>query len=357
MKKRLLSIITILSLLVVLLAGCSNNSQKPDDTQGDAGTNSDKTYRIAVLLSGFRGDGAYNDYVYEGIKKVESELPVEVKFIESSEAADWENNLIAMATEGYDLVMGASNQYQDLILKQAPNFPDVKFALVDGVADLENVVSVTFSFADGGFLAGAAAAILSKNTDVPGITGSNTVGFIAGMEIPIMQDFFAGYEKGVHYIDPSINVLSAYAGTFNDPLKGIELAHAQFDQGADVIVQSAAGTGNGIMEVALERGKYVIGLDVFEKGTFVDTMMTNVYRHIDEAVYNIIESVVLDEYEGGKQIVHEAASGLVSLYSWDNFKRVIGDKFPEELETKVDELEQMFIDGKIVLEDGVVIVK
>lgn len=357
MKKRLLSIVLILSLSISILAGCSKNGASTNDTPNPSDSDKDKTYRIAVLLSGYRGDGAYNDYVYAGVQQAEEKLPVEVKFIESNEAADWENNLIAMATEGYDLVMGASNQYQDIVQKQAPNFPNVKFALVDGFVDLENVVSVTFSFPDGAFLAGAAAAIIANNSEIPGISGSKTVGFVAGMEIPIMQQFYAGYEAGVHYIDPSIKVLSAYAGTFNDPLKGKELAYAQFDQGADVIVQSAAGTGNGIMEVALEKGKYVIGLDVFEQGPYIDTMATNVYRHIDEAVYNIIESVVQDKYEGGVQKVNEAANGMVSLYAWDNFKRIIGDKFPADLETKIDELEQMFMDGKIVVEDGVVVVK
>lgn len=211
MKKRIFSIILILSLVTSVLAGCS---KKSTDDKNDSNSDADKTYRIAVLLSGYRGDGAYNDYVYQGIQQAEEKLPVEVKFIESNEAADWENNLIAMAAEGYDLVMGASNQYQDIIQKQAPNFPDIKFALVDGSVDLDNVVSVTFSFPDGGFLAGAAAAIMANNTDIPGISGSKTVGFIAGMEIPIMQQFYAGYEAGVHYIDPSIKVLSAYAGTF-----------------------------------------------------------------------------------------------------------------------------------------------
>lgn len=351
MKKRIVSLVLALMMCLAIFAGCGEKPAGP--TTGD----DEKVYRIAVLLSGYRGDGAYNDYIYQGVVNAEKDLPVEIKFLETTEAADWESNLIAMASDGYDLVVGASNQYQDIIQKQAPNFPDVKFAMIDGSVDLDNVVSVSFSFADGGFLAGAAAAILANSAKVPGITGSKTVGFIGAMEIPILQEFYNGYEAGVHYIDPDIKVLCAYAGSFGDPLKGKELAYAQFEQGADVMVQSAAGTGNGVMEVALEKNKFVIGLDVFEQGTYLDTMMTNVYRHIDEALYNVIKSVVDGTYQGGTHIVHEASSGLVSLYKWDNFKRILGDKFPEELETRINELQQKFIDGEIVVENGTVVVK
>lgn len=352
MKKRILSLVLALMLCLAVFAGCGQNATEPS-----TGNEDEKVYRIAVLLSGYRGDGAYNDYIYQGVVNAEKDLPVEIKFLETTEAADWESNLIAMASDGYDLVVGASNQYQDIILKQAPNFPDVKFAMIDGSVDLDNVVSVSFSFADGGFLAGAAAAILANSPNVPGITGSKTVGFVGAMEIPILQEFYNGYEAGVHYIDPEIRVLSAYAGSFGDPLKGKELAYAQFEQGADLIVQSAAGTGNGVMEVALEKGKFVIGLDVFEQGAYLDTMMTNVYRHIDEALYNVIKSVVDGTYEGGTHILHEASAGLVSLYKWDNFKRILGNDFPEELETKINEIEQKFIDGEFVVENGIVIIK
>ena len=193
--------------------------------------------KVALVYSGFLGDKSFNDLAHEGAQKAIEDFGVEVQELESGEAADWEANFVAMADAGYDLVIGVSTQFSEIMKKHCPDYPDTKFAMIDGVSDAgDNVVSTLFAQNEGSFLAGAAAAMLTTKTDIPGINDKKIIGWVGGMDIPVLHDFYVGYEQGAKYIDPDIEILQSFAGTFTDALKGKELANAQINQGADVVM-------------------------------------------------------------------------------------------------------------------------
>lgn len=218
--------------------------------------------KVALVYSGFLGDKSFNDLAHEGAQKAIEDFGVEVQELESGEAADWEANFVAMADAGYDLVIGVSTQFSEIMKKHCPDYPDTKFAMIDGVSDAgDNVVSTLFAQNEGSFLAGAAAAMLTTKTDIPGINDKKIIGWVGGMDIPVLHDFYVGYEQGAKYIDPDIEILQSFAGTFTDALKGKELANAQINQGADVVMNVANITGMGVLEAASEQGVYAIGVD------------------------------------------------------------------------------------------------
>jgi len=132
-----------------------------------------------------------------------------------------------MASSGYDLVIGVSTQFQEIIKRNAPNFPNTKFALIDGVVNQDNVASAIFAQNEGSFLAGAAAAMFTKHDEIDGVNSENIIGWVGGMDIPVLHDFLVGYKQGAKYIDPDMEILVSFAGTFNDPLKGKELTLSQ----------------------------------------------------------------------------------------------------------------------------------
>lgn len=329
----------------LLLSGCQKNSN-----EGKKESEKDKI-RVALLLSGSRGDGAYLDFVCEGADRAEEELGIDLKVIEISESSDYESNLIAMANDGYDLVIGGSTSFGEFITLHASEYPDVKFAVIDGMAEGENVVSAQFSFADGGYLAGVAAAELALDTSVPGIDGKKAIGYVGGMDVPTLQSIERGFKEGVASVDPEIDVLSAYVGSFNDPVTAKELSMAQFNQGVNVIMCPAGGSGLGIFEAAANENKYVIGFDVYEQGEYEEVYFTTVVRGISERVYDIIESVTDGTFEGGTVVTNTVSNGYVTLSDMDNFKKITGDAFPEYILTDVDKVIEDMKDGTLLIED------
>ena len=141
-----------------------------------------------------------------------------------------EQNFIAAAAAGYDLVICSSSNLQPYLEKYAKDYPDVKFAIIDTNVDGDNVVSVSFAQNEGSFLAGAAAAMFTTKTDIPGVNPEKIIGWVGGMDIPVLSDFFIGYEQGAKHVDPDVTVLQSFAGVWTDPLKGKELTLGQYEQ-------------------------------------------------------------------------------------------------------------------------------
>jgi len=346
-KKRLFSAILSLALVLSLfVTGCSsgNDTNSGDNDQGE------KPVRVAVVLAGFLGDKSFNDSAWEGVQRAQEEFNIEAKVMESSVPADWESNLVAMAQEGYDLVIGVSTQLQEPIEKQADEFPDVKFALIDGVVRKDNVMSAVFAQNEGSFLAGAAAAMFTQKTDIPNVNGDKVIGWVGGMDIPVLHDFLVGYEQGAKYIDPETRILVSFAGTFNDPLKGKELTLAQYSQGADIVMNVASNTGNGVLEAANETGKYAIGVDLDQDGIYPGSILTSMLKRVDVTTYEIIKSVVEGTFKGGEVLEMNIANGGVGLTDMSVMKEALGDKFPEDILTTIKELEEKIKAGEIVVD-------
>jgi basic membrane protein A len=328
------AILTVAVVSVVLAAFCGGAIQ------------ADKV-RHPRVLSGFLGDKSFNDSAYEGLKRATDEFGVEVKVLESKNPADWESNLIAMADDKYDLVVGSSTQLQEIIANHAADFPDVKFAIIDGVVKAPNVMSAIFAQNEGSFLAGAAAALFTVKTDIPGVNAQKTIGWVGGMDIPVLHDFLVGYEQGAAYIDPETKVLVSFAGTFNDPLKGKELTLAQYQQGADIVMNVASNTGNGILEAAKESKLYAIGVDLDQDDIYPGSILTSMLKRVDMGTYLITKAVVEGKFEGGKTLVMDISNGGIGLTRMEVMKKALGDKFPQDILDRITALEEEVKSGKI----------
>ena len=257
--KKILKIMLLL-LIGLMLVSCGN---KKDDKSSNEGGNTKKKLKVAVVFSGFLGDKSFNDSAYEGLKKAQQDFGIEFKVLESKVPSDWETNFVSAASDdSYDLVLAISSQFTDIVNNHADEFKNVKIGIIDSVVKKPNVSSAIFAQNEGSFLAGAAAALFTQKTNIPNVNGEKIIGWVGGMDIPVLQDFLTGYKQGAAYIDPQTKVLVSFAGTFNDPLKGKELTLAQYSQGADIVMNVASNTGNGILEAAKDSKKYAIGVDI-----------------------------------------------------------------------------------------------
>lgn len=328
-------------------AGASTPNAAPAESGAAEPATGDKPLRVALIYSGFLGDKSFNDSAHEGALQAQADFGIEFKELESKEPAEWESNFVAMAADGYDLVIGVSTQFQDIMAKHCPEFPDTKFAIIDGIVPGENIVSSTFAQNEGSFLAGAAAAMFTTKTDIPNVNADKTIGWVGGMDIPVLQDFYTGYEQGAKYIDPDIKILQSFAGTFNDPLKGKELTVAQYSQGADIVMNVASGTGVGILEAAKEQSKYAIGVDLNQDDVYPGSILTSMLKRVDQGTYLAIESVVKGTFEGNTTTYLDISKGGVSLTDMSVMKTALGEQFPQDILDRITELEAMVKSGEI----------
>ncbi|WP_281744634.1 BMP family lipoprotein [Thermanaerovibrio acidaminovorans] len=309
-----------------------------------------KPMKVALILSGFLGDKSFNDSAHQGLLRAKKDFGIDLKVLESKNPADWEANLLSMASAKYDLIIGSSTQIAELIKKHAASFPDVKFGVIDGAVKAPNVMSIIFAQNEGSFLAGAAAAMFTTKTNIPGVNDKKIIGWVGGMDIPVLQDFLTGYKQGAKYIDPSVKVLVSFAGSFSDPLKGKELAMAQFEQGADIVMNVASTTGNGILEAAKEKGRYAIGVDMDQDGIYPGHILTSMIKRVDVATYKLVKDVKDNKFKGNTVIEMGVADGGVGLTDMSVMKKALGNKFPNDILVKIKQLTADIRSGKIKVE-------
>ena len=372
MKKRLTALL-LTAAMAASLAACSGSSETGTTTaggsseaagseavgseaadasegEGNAAETSGEPLKVALIYSGFLGDQSFNDLAHAGAEKAVEDFGIELQELESGEAADWEANFVAMADAGYDLVIGVSTQFLDIMERNCPNYPDTKFALIDGVSNAgDNVVSTLFAQNEGSFLAGAAAAMFTTKTEIEGVNEEKIIGWVGGMDIPVLRDFYAGFEQGAKYIDPDIQILQSFGSSMTDALKGRELANAQIDQGADIIMNVPNITGLGVMEACADRGVYAIGVDTNQDSLYPGHILTSMQKNVDTCTYQIIESAVNGTFEGGTATYMDLAHDGVGLTDFAVMKEALGDQFPEDIVEKVEELKEKVVSGEIVV--------
>lgn len=341
MKKKLFSLMLAM-VLVLSLAACggSDDSEKKDDA-----------LKVCVVYSGNLGDKSYNDSCNIGATKASEDFGVEIKNLEGTTADEWRTNLLSACEDGYDLVICSSSNLQEYLEEFAPQYPNTKFAIIDTTVEADNVVSISFAQNQGSFLAGAAAALFTTHSEISGVNEESVIGWVGGMDIPVLRDFLVGYEQGAKYINPDITVLSSFAGTWQDPLKGKELTLAQYQQGADVVMNVASGTGPGILEAAKEAGRYAIGVDLNQDNDQPGSVLTSMVKRVDTACYSVIKSVADGTFKGGEVSYLDLAAEGVSLTDFSVIKEHLGDQFPEDILTKLEEIQQKIVSGEIVVEN------
>ena len=329
--KKVLMLLAMLAMVVLTACGSKKEAaEAPKTTEA-------KPLKVGIVLSiGGLGDESFNDSAFRGLEMAQKDLGIEFKYVEPASPSEDEGYLREYAEAGYDLVIATGFLMKDATEKVAKDFPDVKFALIDEVSALPNVASLLFAEDQGSFLVGALAAMMSK-------TGN--VGFVGGMEIPLIQKFQKGYEMGAKYVNPSIKVGSLYtsgSNPFNDPVRGKENALSLIKQGADVVYHAAGGTGVGVIEAAKESKVFAIGVDSNQDGLAQGTVLTSMVKNVDIAVYNTIKAVKEGTFKAGEQRLGVAEGG-VGTTDFEFTKDIIG----AENIAKLEQIRKDIIDGKI----------
>ncbi|MCJ8342361.1 MAG: BMP family ABC transporter substrate-binding protein [Cetobacterium sp.] len=298
-----------------------------------------KPLRVGIVLStGGLGDKSFNDSAYKGLEKAKEDLGIEFKYVEPASPAEDEEFLRQYADADYDLIIATGFQMTEAAKAVAADYPDLKFAMIDDVIDLPNVKSLTFKEEEGSFLVGALAAMMSK---------TGTIGFVGGMENPLIKKFQVGYEQGAKYVNPKIKVLSVYTtgpNPFNDPVRGKENAISQINQGADVVYHAAGGTGIGVIDAAKEKGVYAIGVDSDQDGVAPGTVLTSMIKRVDVAVYDTVKSVKDGDFKPGLTVYGVAENG-VGMTDFQFTKEKIG----AEKIAKLDEIAKKIADKEIIV--------
>jgi basic membrane protein A len=340
MPQHLVRAATALALLGALaVAGCA----KPSDSQHAAGKGAGAPLQVGLVFDvGGRGDKSFNDAAYAGLERAKKELNVAVTTLETGEGTDREAAMRQLAAGGSQLVFGVGFLFTDDIRQLAKEFPNVKFACVDytvtpGDTLPPNLAALKFREEEGSFLVGALAAKLTK---------TNKLGFVGGMQIPLIKKFEEGYKAGVHAVAPRAEVIVKYAGStgsaFKDPTKGKELALAEYSQGADIIFHASGSTGLGVFEAARERHKLAIGVDSDQGSEAPGFVLTSMVKRVDEAVFDTIRELSAGNWQGGVHVFGLKEGGVGWVYD-DNNKALI----PDAAKATVDSLEKEIVAGRI----------
>ena len=264
-------------------------------------------FKPAVVFDmGGKFDKSFNEGVWNGVKKFMDETGTEVMEFEVTNEAQREQAMRRMVRRGATVVLGVGFAQADAIDAVAADHPDVKFAIVDvSWLDRPNLRQYAFKEHEGSYLVGVAAALSSK---------TDTVGFIGGMDIPLIRKFACGYVQGVKDTNGDATVIEAMTGTtpsaWNDPTKGAELAQSQMDRGADVIYHAAGGTGLGVIRAVADKDKFAIGVDSNQNGIAPGNVLTSMLKRVDVAAYDTLKRASEDNFEAGVSILGLAEDGV-----------------------------------------------
>ena len=292
MKKLIATVLAVL-LLCSMATACA--------APGAATTpaNADSAKKAACILGvGGLGDQSYNDLVYSGMKKAESELGISFDYAEPKQISEFELIMRDMASSGqYSVIVCVGFDQVDPLTKVAPEFPDQQFALIDGTVDGANIANYTCMEEEGSFLVGALAGLMKKNAAAYGVADNNTIGFIAAMEIPLLVKFNAGYQAGAKFVNPAITVLTDYVGgnnPFSDTTTAKEIALTQSSKGADIIYHAAGGSGLGVFQAAAEQNFKAIGVNSNQNVLDPDHIVASMLKRVDTAAFEIVKAACVD---------------------------------------------------------------
>ncbi len=304
--------------------------------------------RVGLVFDvGGRGDKSFNDAAWLGVERARKELGVAVQLVEPGDGSDRESGIRLLAAQGYDLVIGVGFIFSEDMYAIAREYPATKFADVDYakfgphgfVPPPPNMAALKFKEEQGSFLVGALAALTS---------GSKVIGFVGGMDIPLIHKFEEGYKAGARAVCPECRVLVGYAGVtgeaFKNPGKGKELALAQYAEGADVIFHAAGSTGLGVFEAARTVGRYAIGVDADQWDEAPGRVLTSMTKQVDVAVFDTVKAALDGRFKGGVQVWGLERGGVDYVY--DAHNRPLIDP---AVRARVEALRADIIAGRIVV--------
>ncbi len=348
MKIKLSVLVTALVLSISLIASCGMKTEAKKDCRINVGI---------VFDIGGKNDRSFNAAAWEGVQRAEKDLPICLYDVEPGNPTSIEPAMRAFAEKNFDLIIGIGFAQGPIMQKVADDYPNIKFAIVDGVifekdgkTPKTNVASLVFREHEGSYLVGMIAAEKSK---------SGVLGFVGGMDIPLIHKFETGYEEGAKSVNPNIRVIDSYVGitdsAWNNPGKGQELALDQITQGADVIFTAAGNSGLGVFDAVEKYGKdengaarkYVIGVDSNQNGQRPGYVLTSMVKRVDNSVYDVVREVLGGQFNGGFHVFGLDKDGVA--YAMDeNNKSLIS----AEVLQRVEESKKKIIAGEIKVTDA-----
>jgi basic membrane protein A len=339
MRRLLILVAVLLAVHVALLFVRPSQAAAPVVGEGlDVGV---------VFDVGGRGDKSFNDGAYVGAERAARELGARVRFIEPGEGTDREAGLRLLAAEGMDLVIGVGFIFSDDLSQLSREYPNVQFAGIDYAPPVDangtvvqppaNLAGLRFREEEGSFLVGALAALVGN---------SKRLGFIGGMDFPLIHKFEAGFKAGVSAVCSDCEVVAQYAGVtpeaFRNPGRGQELALSQYQSGVNVIFHASGSTGLGVFEAARRRGKLAIGVDSDQQAEAPGFILTSMVKRVDEAVFGAVKRVKDGTFQGGIYQLGLAEAGVDYVYDQHNRSLI-----PDSIRTRVEALRAEIIAGRI----------
>ncbi len=294
-----------------------------------------------VFDIGGKFDKSFNESMYNGSEKFKAESGVQYGEFEIANEAQREQAIRNFADQGYSPIIAAGFAQAAAVEKVAKEYPDLKFAIVDMVVDLPNVQSIVFNEHEGSYLVGVMAAMASK---------SGKVGFVGGMDIPLIHKFACGYVQGVKAAKADATIFQNMTGdtgaAWNDPVKGGEITKGQMAQGADVVYAAAGATGLGVLQAAADGGALAIGVDANQNYLHPGKVLTSMLKRVDVAVYNVMKSGKDGAFKGGIQALGLAQDG-VGYAMDDNNKALV----TPEMTAAVEKAKADIISGAVKVHD------
>ncbi|KPV45391.1 hypothetical protein AN477_02610 [Alicyclobacillus ferrooxydans] len=328
-----------------LVAGCGtpNNSTSTTNNAGTTGSSAHASFKVGLVTdTGGLNDHGFNHLADVGLTKAEKDFGITGKVVQSTQASDYVPNLQNFAQNGYQLVIAVGFLMDGAVKQVAKEYPKTKFLIIDDpITGMSNVTSAIFNTEQCGYLVGAMAGLMEKQTGLKGINNKNVLGVVGGQQIPPVTSYIAGFQQGVQKTDPGATILVKWANSFSDQALGSQIAQAEISQGADIIFPVAGGTGIGSIDAAQSAGVYAIGVDADQNYLAPATVITSATKGVDTATYDVIKQAMNNKFQSGIQYFN-LKNGGVGIATPNS-------AVPKSVITQVNNLEQQIINGSITV--------
>lgn len=347
--KKLAAICLMAGLAAGILSGCGSSAggsketaaktEAGDSTQAASG---DKKHIGIIFTEAGLGGNSFNDLALEGVKKAAADYGITYDEVEPKSVSDEAIIQEEMASSGeYDLIICVGAEQVDALTATAETYPEQKFALLDATVELDNVASYSCKEQEGAFLVGAMAALAKEDKISDKLNGGSTIGFIGGVNNPLINHFAAGFRAGAKYVNPDMKVLVDYVGGFNDPTTAKTISSTFVEKGADIIFHASGASGMGVFQAAEDKGFLAIGVNLNQNTIAPDYIMASMLKKLDSCAYHAIASVAEGTYTGENQVLGLSGGGVDFTVEGSNVA------VSEDILEQLDQLREKIISGEI----------
>lgn len=331
--------------LGALVAGCGANQNNTAGGSANTSSGAHADFKVGLVTdTGGLNDHGFNYLADQGLVKAEKDFGITGKVVQSTKESDYVPNLQNFAQKGYQLVIAVGYLMDGAVKQVAKEYPNTKFLIIDdAITGMPNVTSAIYKTEQCGYLVGAMAGLMEKQTGIKGINDKNVVGVVGGQQIPPVTSYIAGFQQGVQKTDPGATVLVKFANSFSDQALGSQIAQNEISNGADIIFPVAGGTGIGSIDAAQSAGVYAIGVDADQNYLAPKTVITSALKGVDTSTYDVIQETMNKQFKEGIQYFDLKNNGVGIAKP--------NSAVPQSVIQQVDDLKKQIIDGTITVSD------